>query len=106
MAEGENLGSNLLPLVSVRRLKWLPAKARIGLIHLRMLRYCERVVLVRGGWIDDGGAAMAVAGGNEGRGEIVAQQRDVDGVAPVGDRKRAGGAGAAIAGLPLQGGKA
>ncbi len=70
-----------------------------------MLRLRERTVLGGGGWIDDGGAAMAVAGGNEDRGEIVAEQCDIDGVAAVGDRKRASGTVATIAGLPLQGGK-
>jgi len=42
-----------------------------------MLGHRQRIVLVGGWGIDDGGAAMAVAGGNEGRGEIVAEQRDI-----------------------------
>ena len=42
-----------------------------------MLRRRKRIVPGGGGRIDDGGAPMAVAGGNEGRGEIVAEQRDI-----------------------------
>lgn len=76
-----------------------------SIFHSRMLCLCERIVLVCGGRIDDRGAAVAIAGGDEGGGEIVAQQCDVGGMAAVGDGKRTARGGCIVEAGRLEGGK-
>ena len=56
-----------------------------------MLRLRERVLL-RELRVDHGRSAMAVAGGNEGRRHVVAEQRDVGGMGAVGDTESPAGA--------------